>query len=85
MLATEREALPGAAEVTTQVLVAREVAAAVADYARDRADLVVVSTHGRTGLRRVLLGSVAESVLRAAETPVLVVPAGEPEGTEESR
>jgi nucleotide-binding universal stress UspA family protein len=37
-------------------------------------DLVVISTHGRTGLNRVLLGSVAEHVLRHAECPVLVTP-----------
>ena len=41
-----------------------------------RAHLIVMSTHGRTGLRRVVVGSVAESVLRAARTPVLLVPAG---------
>lgn len=35
-------------------------------------DLLVMGTHGRTGLTRVLLGSVAERVLREAEVPVLV-------------
>ena len=37
-------------------------------------DLVVISTHGRSGFNRVLLGSVAEHVVRYAECPVLVVP-----------
>jgi len=37
-------------------------------------DLVVTSTHGHTGLKHVLLGSVAEHVVRYAECPVLVVP-----------
>jgi nucleotide-binding universal stress UspA family protein len=37
------------------------------------ADMVVVGTHGRRGLRRVLLGSVAEGVVRLASSPVLVV------------
>jgi nucleotide-binding universal stress UspA family protein len=37
-------------------------------------DLIVLGTHGRTGVSRVLLGSVAERVLRAAPCPVLVVP-----------
>ncbi len=41
---------------------------------RVSAELIVIGTHGRTGLRRVLLGSVAEQVLRKAECPVLVVP-----------
>lgn len=38
-------------------------------------DLVVIGTHGRTGLDRVLLGSVAERVIRQAPCPVLAVPA----------
>ncbi len=37
------------------------------------AGLIVMATHGRTGLRRLLLGSVAEHVLRKAECPVLTV------------
>jgi nucleotide-binding universal stress UspA family protein len=38
-------------------------------------DLIVLSTHGRTGLRRVLLGSVAEEVIRHATRPVLTLKA----------
>lgn len=38
------------------------------------ADLVVVGTHGRRGVRRLMLGSVAEEVVRTADRPVLVVP-----------
>jgi len=37
------------------------------------ADLVVMATHGRTGMRHVLLGSVAERVVRLAPCPVLTV------------
>jgi nucleotide-binding universal stress UspA family protein len=37
-------------------------------------DLIVTSTHGRTGLKHALIGSVAEHVVRYAECPVMVVP-----------
>ena len=37
------------------------------------ADLIVISTHGRTGLKHVFLGSVAEQVVRGAPCPVFVV------------
>jgi nucleotide-binding universal stress UspA family protein len=37
-------------------------------------DLIVTSTHGRTGLKHALIGSVAEHVVRYAGRPVLVVP-----------
>lgn len=37
------------------------------------ADLIVIGTHGRTGVKRALLGSVAEGVVRHAEVPVLTV------------
>ena len=40
----------------------------------DHVDLVVISTHGRGGLKHALMGSVAEQVVRYAECPVLVVP-----------
>ncbi|CAN5592402.1 universal stress protein [soil metagenome] len=41
---------------------------------KERADLIVTSTHGRTGFSRALLGSTAEQVVRHARCPVLVVP-----------
>ena len=40
---------------------------------RLRCDLIVLATHGRTGLRHVLMGSVAENVVRRAPCPVLIV------------
>ncbi len=36
-------------------------------------DMIVMGTHGRTGLRRLLVGSVAEAVIRAAPCPVVTV------------
>ncbi|HEU5245601.1 MAG TPA: universal stress protein [Candidatus Udaeobacter sp.] len=48
----------------------------ICEHARDSdVDLIVISTHGSTGLTHLLLGSVAEYVVRHAHCPVLVVPA----------
>ncbi len=47
---------------------------AIIDAAKEvAADLIVIGTHGRRGVQRMLLGSVAESVLRSAPCPVLTV------------
>ena len=43
-------------------------------------DIVVMSSHGRTGLSRAVRGSVAEQVLRTSPTPVLIVPRAAPVG-----
>lgn len=46
----------------------------IAKKAREaKADLIVMGTHGRTGMRHLLLGSVAERVIRLASCPVLTV------------
>jgi len=46
----------------------------IIDYAGEvDADLIVMGTHGRTGLDRYLIGSVAERVVRTADAPVLTV------------
>lgn len=44
----------------------------LAESAQNGIDLIVLATHGRTGLDRVLLGSVAERVIRGSMIPVLV-------------
>jgi nucleotide-binding universal stress UspA family protein len=41
--------------------------------AETKADLVIIGTHGRRGLMRALLGSVAENVIRTTSLPVLVI------------
>ncbi len=41
--------------------------------AEEQVDLVVAGTHGRRGLKRLVLGSIAERVLRAAACPVIIV------------
>jgi nucleotide-binding universal stress UspA family protein len=56
----------------------RRVGPLISERARAwRADLLVVGTHGRRGLDRLLLGSVADGVIRTAALPVLLVPAAE--------
>ncbi|SHK02217.1 Nucleotide-binding universal stress protein, UspA family [Rhodothermus profundi] len=53
---------------------ASDVVGAILDYADTvEAELIVLGTHGRRGLRRFLLGSVAEAILRRASVPVLTV------------
>jgi universal stress protein A len=39
----------------------------------EQADLIIMGTHGRTGLTRLLMGSVAEAVVRRADCPVLTL------------
>jgi nucleotide-binding universal stress UspA family protein len=48
----------------------QEILAATGECA---ADLIAMTTHGRSGLRRLVVGSVAEAVLRRADTPVLLM------------
>jgi len=45
----------------------------VKDAATWRADVIVMGTHGRRGLNRLLLGSVADSVVRVSPVPVLLI------------
>jgi nucleotide-binding universal stress UspA family protein len=50
----------------------------IVEWAKDNAvDIVIMSTHGRSGLARMMLGSVTEKVLRKAQCPVLAVPCHE--------
>lgn len=61
---------------------AMSAAGAILDYATENEiDLVVMGTHGRRGLRRLLLGSVAEEVVRLAPCPVLTVPERDERGS----
>ena len=62
-LPVQTELLPG--------LAVDEICAAAGE---PEVDLIVTSTHGRTGLKHALIGSVAEHVVRYAECPVMVVP-----------
>ncbi len=61
-------------KVQTLVLENTGVASAICDYVRDAdIDLVVMSTHGRTGIARFLFGSVAAKVMEEVKVPVLLV------------
>lgn len=56
------------------VLTSNAIADAVVSHAADtKADLLVIGTHGRHGVSRLLLGSVAEHIVRSAPCPVLTV------------
>ena len=44
---------------------------------KGRSNLIVIGTHGRSGLAHLVMGSVAERVARHAQCPVLIVPTGE--------
>jgi len=56
---------------------AERAASAICEHADDpNSDLIVIGTHGRTGLSRMLIGSVAESVVRHAQCDVLAVAPG---------
>jgi nucleotide-binding universal stress UspA family protein len=46
----------------------------IVDFAeQEKADLIVLTSHGRTGIKRLLIGSVAERVIRLAHCPVLIL------------
>jgi len=63
-----------------ELVVHGEAASEIVRVAKEReVDLIVIASHGRTGLGRIIFGSTAESVVRHASCPVLVVkpPPGE--------
>jgi len=66
-------AMDGAGPVDAQVVVAPNVASGIVEFARSHdADLIALSTHGR-GASRLLIGSVADKVLRAGRLPMLIL------------
>ena len=67
-------AAEGGVDCETEVQVGRTPHRAIVDTTEEEdIDLVVMATHGRRGLDRLLMGSVAEKVLRLSEVPVLAV------------
>ena len=74
--------------VEHRLIVASDPVSEILSIAQDiKCDLLVMGTHGRTGLKRVLLGSVAEQVLRKADCPVLTIkkPSPTPEPSTKKR
>jgi len=62
-----------------KVIATGDAADEIVRVAKDEAaDLVVIATHGLTGWRHLVFGSVAEKIIRLSERPVLVVPVHEP-------
>ena len=71
-----REGVQGAPRTVEVELGVEDIAQCIERAAADwHADLIVMGTHGRRGVQRLVLGSVAERVLRNAHRPVLLVPA----------
>ena len=71
-----RSALASVTNVECRVVQASNAAQAIVGFAEDNGvDLIVVATHGRTGLAHLLIGSVTENIVRHAKCPVLTVPA----------
>jgi nucleotide-binding universal stress UspA family protein len=67
------EVFPHGADVETVVYVGRPAATIVEHARAGKFDLIVMGTHGRTGLPHLFMGSVAEHVVRTAPCPVLTV------------
>jgi nucleotide-binding universal stress UspA family protein len=69
----------GVTKVETSVWYGKPASAIVEAAQFGKVDLIVMSTHGRSGVGRLILGSVAESVLRGTRTPILLLrPEGAP-------
>jgi nucleotide-binding universal stress UspA family protein len=65
-------------DVTCKAILGASIGEAIADYANENnCDIILISTHGRTGFRRLVLGSIADEVLRHAHVPVLCFPRAE--------
>ena len=60
--------------ISYTTLLSDEQGHTICDFARDHdADLIVISSHGRTGISRLVIGSVAERIVRYAPCPLLVL------------
>ena len=62
-------------EIVTEVIIAEEsIVSEIIEFAeREKIDLIIMGTRGRTGFKKILLGSVASGVVNSAHCPVLVI------------
>ncbi len=61
-------------KVKTEILTGSRPAETIAEYAQDNGiDLIIISTHGYTGLRKLMFGSVALEILHTSHVPVLLI------------
>lgn len=58
---------------TTEIVIGKGAEKILAQAAKASADLIVMGTHGRTGIEKLVVGSTAEKVVRGAKIPVLTV------------
>ena len=68
----------GLAKVKTRIVFGEPVSAILQTLEEGHYDLVVLSTHGRTGFSHLLMGSVAERIVRRSPVPVLTLRTGTP-------
>ena len=62
-------------ETALEVRLGEDVPETILDFAKERgADVLAMSTHARTGLSRLVVGSIAETLIRHATIPCLVIP-----------
>lgn len=67
--------LEGVPDLKMEVISGVQIAQAINHYAEENdVDLIAIATHGRTGWRHLVLGSVAEAVLRHSKIPVIAFP-----------
>ena len=70
--AAKKVSLPGI--TVKKVALSGTPADSLADYARkNKIDLIIIATHGRSGVSRWVLGSVADRILRSSSAPALMV------------
>jgi nucleotide-binding universal stress UspA family protein len=69
-----RAGLPEGVECSCHLISGEPASACLERIAAGAYDLVVVGTHGRSGVRHLLLGSIAERLVRLSDVPILTVP-----------